>query len=64
MAKKIECEHMDWEIQGADLIGFGRCQDCGKRVKLSELFNNLKDRMEKALDAIEKERKRFGCGKS
>jgi len=40
------CEHEHWEIQDSNFMGFGTCLDCHRQIKLSELFNKFKDRIE------------------
>lgn len=42
-----ECEHEHFTIHGYNRIGEGTCDDCGRVVNLSILFNNLAQRMQK-----------------
>jgi RNA polymerase-binding transcription factor DksA len=47
------CNHEHWDIYDSSTMGFGICYDCNKQIPLSELFRNLKGRMEAALAKIE-----------
>lgn len=48
------CEHIHWHVEQSNTVGYATCDDCGKEVHIAFLFESLKNRMEIALERIEK----------
>ena len=44
------CDHIHWAIRGRDTMGYGYCFDCRNKIELAVLFDNLRVRMENALN--------------
>jgi hypothetical protein len=49
--QQAPCPHDDWLIQGIELIGHGTCVKCGERMRLSDLINAWKARIEREIKA-------------
>ena len=42
----MSCEHLHWQVQVENRVGYGTCLDCDEEIPLPVLFNDLKARME------------------
>ena len=49
-----DCKHLRWNIRGWYPAGYCRCLDCEEEIPANVAFDNLRIRMEKVMERIEK----------
>lgn len=49
-----ECRHLNATFLGSERVGYGTCLDCGERLSGDLILRNLIDRVEAALQKLDR----------